>query len=178
MITGNKIKLRALEPKDLDFLYELENNTAFWEYGNTQTPISRFVLKQYLDNALRDIYEVKQLRLVIIDLNDNLLGLIDLYDFDPKNKRVGLGIIISEEKNRGKGYALEAIKLICDYAFSQLAVHQVYANIGEDNLKSMDLFEKAGFQKAGVKRDWNFYAGSFKDEVLFQLINTTQPKRA
>lgn len=171
MITGKKIKLRALEPKDLDFLYEIENNTSFWEYGTTQTPLSRFVLKQYLDNALRDIYEVKQLRLVITNLEDAMLGLIDLYDFDPKNKRVGVAIIITEEKNRGKGFALEAINLLCDYAFSQLAVHQVYANIGEDNTKSMALFEKAGFKRAGLKKDWNFYAGTFKDEVLFQKFN-------
>ncbi|MEX0997917.1 MAG: GNAT family N-acetyltransferase [Flavobacteriaceae bacterium] len=171
MITGKKIKLRALEPKDLDFLYEIENNTSFWEYGTTQTPLSRFVLKKYLDNALRDIYEVKQLRLVITNLEDVMLGLIDLYDFDPKNKRVGVAIIIAEEKNRGKGFALEAINLLCDYAFSQLAVHQVYANIGEDNTKSMALFEKAGFKKSGLKKDWNFYAGAFKDEVLFQKFN-------
>ncbi len=171
MISGIKIKLRALEPSDLDFLYEIENNISFWECGTTQTPLSKFVLKQYLDNALRDIYEVKQLRLVITNLNDKVLGLIDLYDFDPKNKRVGIAIIISDEKNRGKGFALEAINLLCDYAFSQLAVHQVYANIGEDNTKSMALFKKAGFKKAGVKKEWNFYAGEFKDEMLFQKLN-------
>lgn len=168
MMTGNKIKLRALEPKDLDFLYRIENNTAFWEYGNTQTSLSRFVLKQYLDNALRDIYEVKQLRLVITSLTDEVLGLIDFYDFDPKNKRVGIGIIIAEEEHRGKGYALEAVRLLCNYAFTRLDVHQVYANIGEDNTKSMALFEKAGFIRSGMKKDWNYYSDTFKDEVLFQ----------
>lgn len=170
MLKGEKIQLRALEPTDLDFLYLIENNTDFWEYGNTQTPLSKFVLKQYLDNALRDIYDIKQLRLSIVLPSGEMVGLIDFYDFDPKNKRVGVGLVISEEKHRGKGYALEAIQLLCKYAFSQLDVHQVYANIGEDNTKSMDLFKKAGFQKTGVKKDWNFYAGSFKDEVLFQWI--------
>lgn len=170
MLKGEKIQLRPLEPTDLDFLYLLENNTDFWEYGNTQTPLSKFVLKQYLDNALRDIYDIKQLRLSIVLPSGEMVGLIDFYDFDPKNKRVGVGLVISEEKHRGKGYALEAIQLLCKYAFSQLDVHQVYANIGEDNTKSMDLFKKAGFQKTSVKKDWNFYAGSFKDEVLFQWI--------
>lgn len=170
MLKGEKIQLRALEPTDLDFLYLIENNTDFWEYGNIQTPLSKFVLKQYLDNAMRDIYDIKQLRLSIVLPSGEMVGLIDFYDFDPKNKRVGVGLVISEEKHRGKGYALEAIQLLCKYAFSQLDVHQVYANIGEDNTKSMDLFKKAGFQKTGVKKDWNFYAGSFKDEVLFQLI--------
>lgn len=171
MLKGEKIQLRALEPGDLDFLYLLENNTDFWEYGSTQSPLSKFVLKQYLDNALRDIYDVKQQRLVITLLSGEMLGLIDLYDFDPKNKKVGVGIVIAEENQRGKGYALEAIKLLSNYAFIQLDVHQVFANIVADNTKSMALFEKAGFVKSGVKKDWIFYSGCFKDEVLFQLIN-------
>lgn len=170
MLKGKKIQLRALEPEDLDFLYKLENNTAFWEYGNTQIPLSRFILKQYLKNALRDVYEVKQLRMVIVSDSGETLGLIDLYDFDPKNKRVGVGIVIAEEKNRSKGYALEALELLCDYAFNQLDVYQVYATIAEDNTKSMELFKKVGFQKTGTKKDWNFYDGTFKDEVLFQKL--------
>lgn len=171
MIQGEKIKLRALEPTDLDFLYRLENNTEFWEFGHTQTPLSKFVLKQYLENSFRDIYEVKQLRLVITDLNSKVIGLIDFFDFDPKNKRVGLSIIIEDADQRHKGYGLEAIQLVCHYAFSNLNVHQVYANITSDNKKSMNLFEKAGFKKSGIKRDWNFFGGEFKDEVLFQLFN-------
>lgn len=170
MLTGKKIKLRALETSDLDFLYTLENNTNFWEYGNTQTPLSKFVLKQYLDNSLKDIYEVQQLRLVITTLENEVLGLIDLYDFDPKNKRVGIGIVIAEKINRGKGFALEAVQLLCVYAFNHLGMHQVYAAINHDNLQSRSLFEKAGFQLSGVKKDWNFVLGTYKDELLFQKI--------
>ncbi len=171
MINGKKISLRALEPEDLDFLYTLENNPNFWEYSATQTPYSRFVLKQYLDNAFRDIYEVKQLRLVITTFSGEPAGLIDLFDFDPKNKRAGIGIVIAEEKHRNSGYATEALELLCDYAFSHLDVHQLYANINEDNAKSIVLFEKSGFQRVGIKRDWNYHKGSFKNEILYQLIS-------
>lgn len=171
MINGEKIKLRALEPQDLDFLYQIENDTNLWEVSTTQTPYSKFVLKQYLDNAHRDIYEVKQLRLVIADLESRAIGLIDLFDFDPKNKRAGVGIVISSEENRQKGYASEALKLLCRYAFTHLQLHQLYANIGEDNEKSIRLFEKSGFVKSGTKKDWNFYNGKFQDEHLYQFIN-------
>lgn len=170
MMQGKKIKLRALEPTDLDFLYRLENNTDFWEYGHTQTPLSKFVLKQYLENSHRDIYDVKQLRLVITDLEGGVVGLIDFFDFDPKNKRVGMGIIIEDSGERRKGYAFEAVQLVCDYAFKVLDVHQVYAHIMPDNEKSIQLFEKAGFKPSGVKKDWNYFGGQFKDEVLYQKI--------
>ncbi len=170
MITGEKVKLRALEPTDLDFLYQIENNTDFWEYGESQTPFSRFILKNYLKNSSKDTYEIKQLRLAITTLNDGFLGLIDLYDFDPKNKRVGLGIVIKDEEQRSKGFAFEAINLLCNYAFLHFDVHQVFAIVLENNVKSKKLFEKAGFVNTAVKKDWVYFGNSFKDAFLFQRI--------
>ena len=81
MITlkGNNVYLRALEPEDLEFIYEIENDESIWNVSNTQTPYSKFLIKQYLENAHLDIYEVKQLRLAICFNNSNkAIGLIDL----------------------------------------------------------------------------------------------------
>src|SRR5699024_1999287 len=128
-LTGKKTHLRALEPEDLDFLYRIENDEEFWEISATQTPFSRFLLRQYLEHAHRDIYEVKQLRLVVCKKNGDPLGLIDLFDFDPKNRRAGIGIALEKKENRGKGYGKEALELLCNYCFSHLELHQVYANI-------------------------------------------------
>lgn len=168
-LQGEHIYLRALEPTDLEFLYQLENNETVWEVSNTNTPYSKYVLKQYLDNAHRDIYEVKQLRLAICS-EEKLIGFIDMFDFEPKHRRVGLGIVIASEKDRRKGVASEAIQLVCNYGFTHLNLHQFYANISVDNTTSIRLFEKLGFQKSGEKKDWIFSGGSFKNECIFQLI--------
>lgn len=170
-LKGEHIRLRALETDDLDFLYELENDTGIWEISGTTAPYSRNVLKRYLANAHRDIYEVKQLRLCICDASDKAIGLIDLFDFDPKNHRAGMGIIVLEEKKRNKGIGAEAIRLLTEYAFSTLALRQVYANVIEGNAGSVHLFEKMGFEKVGIKKDWIFSEGKYKDEILFQKLN-------
>ncbi|HLV92700.1 MAG TPA: GNAT family N-acetyltransferase [Aequorivita sp.] len=173
MITlkGETILLRALEPTDLDYIFEVENEESLWEVGSTITPFSRFILKEYIDNSYRDIYDVKQLRLVICK-NDNHLpvGLIDLYDFDQRNLKVGVGIVIFPDKEKQKGYAFEALNLVTKYAFERLNVHQVFAGITEDNVGSIRLFEKAGFVRNGIKKDWTFSRGVFKDEYFYQLI--------
>ena len=171
MLTGKNIDLRALEPEDLDFLYQLENNGEFWEISSTQTPFSKFILKKYLENSHRDIYEVKQLRLAICNKKRDALGLIDLFDFDPKNRRAGIGIVIDKKENHGKGFGKEALELLCEYCFSHLNLHQVHANISEANKKSQQLFESLGFEKTGSKKDWNLEGGTFKNEFLYQLIN-------
>ncbi|MBW3520459.1 GNAT family N-acetyltransferase [Flavobacterium sp. NKUCC04_CG] len=175
MITlkGDLVYLRALEPDDLEFVYQLENEEALWEVSNTQTPYSRFLIHQYLENAHLDIYETKQLRLVIcLQASKEAVGLIDLFDFDPKNQRAGIGIVINKQENRLQGIGSEALELLINYAFHHLHLHQLYANISTDNMSSERLFIKFGFQCIGVKKDWIRVGTDRKDEALYQLLNT------
>ncbi len=170
-LQGETVFLRALEPSDLEFLYLLENDEKFWEISHTQTPYSKYVLQQYLENAHLDIYQVKQLRLVICESQTKSpVGFIDLYDFNPKHRRAGIGIVIFSDKQKKKGYATEALKLLIKYSFTFLDLHQLYAGITADNLASLKLFEKQGFLKTGEKKDWIFSENQFKTEYFYQLI--------
>ncbi|MDN3494035.1 GNAT family N-acetyltransferase [Winogradskyella bathintestinalis] len=170
-LIGKHIYLRALEPEDLDFVHSIENDTKLWHLSDTQTPYSRFLIKQYLQNAQQDIFEAKQLRLAICNSSDNTIGLIDVFDFDIKNKRAGIGILIQNVKNRNKGLGKEALNLLVDYCFQTLHLHQVYANISEANSASLKLFENNGFIKIGLKKDWSFDGKMFTSEYLLQRIN-------
>ena len=168
-LKGELIILRALEPEDLNFLYQIENNESFWEVSYTQTPFSKYILKQYLENAHLDIYESKQLRLLIEEKSTKKqVGMIDLFDFNPQHKRAGIGILIHPD-SENKGFASEALSLLINYSFSHLQLHQLYANITSDNSKSLSLFKKYKFEEVGVKKEWILSEGKFKDEVLFQL---------
>ncbi|WP_299127046.1 GNAT family N-acetyltransferase [uncultured Winogradskyella sp.] len=170
-LKGKHILLRALEPEDLDFIYEIENDESLWELSDTQTPYSRYLIKQYLENAYQDIYEAKQLRLVICTPNDCTIGLIDVFDFNIKNKRAGIGILIKDKSNRDIGYGKEALQLLVDYCFEALHLHQVYANISENNTASLKLFKNNGFKTIGLKEDWSFDGKQFLNEYILQRIN-------
>ncbi len=171
-LKGNTIYLRALEPEDLEFIYAIENDEDIWEVSNTQTPYSKFLIRQYLENAHQDIYEAKQLRLAICtNTSDKAIGLIDLFEFDPKNNRAGIGIVIQNVEDRSKGYGKEALGLVIDFSFTQLQLHQLFANIGVENSSSLNLFAIFGFQKIGVKKDWIYTNNNYQDEAIFQLIN-------
>ena len=170
-LKGEHIYLRALEPEDLEFIHAIENDEAIWELSNTQTPYSKFLIKQYLENAHKDIYEVKQLRLIISNYSNIALGMIDLFDFDFKNSRAGVGVLIKDTSERQKGIGNEALELLVQYCKTHLNLHQLYCNISEDNEASLKLFSKHGFQIVGLKKDWNFVNGSYKNEYLLQLIN-------
>jgi diamine N-acetyltransferase len=169
-LKGSNTNLRALEPEDLKFLFDIENNDSFWEVSHTQTPFSKYILKQYIENAHLDIFEAKQLRLLIEEKSTKKqIGMIDLFDFNPQHRRAGVGILIHPHFQQ-KGFAFEALSLLIKYAFTHLNLHQLYANITSDNTKSIALFTKHQFEKVGVKKDWILSEGKFKDEILFQLI--------
>ncbi len=169
-LSNKKINLRALEPEDLEFLYTIENNESFWEVSHTQTPFSNYILKQYLENAHQDIFEAKQLRLLIEEKSTRKrIGMIDLFDFNPQHKRAGIGLLIHPHFQQN-GFASEALSLFINYAFTHLGLHQLYANITTDNSKSISLFTKQKFENVGIKKDWILSDGKFKDETLFQLI--------
>ncbi len=162
------LKLRALEPNDLELVYEVENDKSLWVYSNTSSPFSRHTLKKFIENSHLDIIEHKQLRLVIAD-DEQSYGFIDLYDYDFINRRVGLGIIIFK-KYRSKGIGLSSLQLTENYLLEHVPIHQVYANISSKNKESISLFEKSGFVNIGLKKDWIFYNNKFNDELLFQKI--------
>jgi diamine N-acetyltransferase len=177
ILQGINIVLRAPEPEDIDVLYLWENDPGIWKISNTQTPYSRYILEQYILNAHEDIYKARQLRLMI-DLKDSgkkkiSIGAIDLFDFDPANKRAGVGILI-DKSARNRGYATEALKLLIDYCFSVLSLHQLYCNISTDNTQSMNLFTKSGFQTIGIKKDWIYFEHKWNDEYVLQLINNNE----
>ncbi len=168
-----EIRLRALEPEDLELLYDWENNESYWAISNTISPFSKYTLKRYLENSHKNIYEAGQLRLMIEHLNDKVtIGTIDIFDFDPFHKRAGLGILIVNEAYRRKGYASMALTCLISYCFHTLQLHQLYCNILSSNIESMELFKKLGFVQAGIKKEWIKTSEGYLDEYIFQLINT------
>ncbi len=168
-LKGKNLKLRAMEPEDIDILYEWENDPETWTYSNTITPFSRFHLEQYVINSHCDIYTDKQLRLMIVDPEGKTAGCVDLFEFDGKNRRAGIGILIAKDF-REKGYASETLDIVIHYARNVLNLHQLFCNISENNKVSLKLFKKKGFIKTGTKKQWIINDNSWIDESMFQLI--------
>lgn len=170
------IRLRAVEPEDLELFYKWENDPEIWNVSNTLTPFSRFVLKQYIENSHQDIFQTKQVRFMIdkkplsTDQPVSTIGTIDIFDFDPLHSRAGIGILIKEKKERGKGYAGMALDLMIEYCFKVLYLHQIYCNISEANTSSIHLFRSKGFVNTGRKKEWLRTEKGWEDELFFQLI--------
>ena len=167
MLKGEKVRLRPIEPWDVDKLLEWENNHKNWRVSNTLVPFSKDIIMRYIENA-QDIFTVKQVRFIITDLDSlNAIGSLDLFEFEPLHQRAGVGILI-DESERGKGYALESLQLIEDYALNVVGIRNLYCNILEDNIESQKLFEKAGYVQIGRKVKWFNDHVDWLDELMYQ----------
>lgn len=169
LMHNDTLRLRALEPTDLDLLYAWENDATVWTVSDTAAPYSRQVLWQYLENYTGDIYQSRQLRLMI-ELNDGTaVGTVDFFHFDPLNNRAELGLLIAPE-HRGNGYGQMALQLARDYAAQHIGMRQLYVYIRTDNTTCLKLFQNFGFEQCGVLKSWVKRGRQYHDVALLQLL--------
>ena len=167
MLRGSKVYLRTIELTDVDLLLDWENDPSNWKVSNTLVPFSKELIKEYVKSA-QDIYTVRQVRFIICKAENDLeVGAVDLFDFDPKHQRAGVGILISDQE-RNHGFASEALQIIEGYAQRQVGIRNLYCNILEDNGESIALFEKSKFVKIGHKSNWFNDQGNWLDELMYQ----------
>jgi diamine N-acetyltransferase len=167
MNTVSNVRLRAVEPEDLDLLYGIENDTRLWNVGTTNVPYSRYTLHDYIPNSADDIYTDRQVRLIVENEEGRTVGLADLVRFDPQHLRAEAGIVILADCRR-KGYAASAVRQLCDYALQVLHLHQLYVVIATSNEASLALFQQFGYQQSGILRDWLYDGHIYHDAVIMQ----------
>ena len=173
------IKLRKLEPSDLPFLYQWENDASVWADGSNHNPLSQQDLRDYIESTTGDIYKDGQLRLIICSndpygeadrmnevnkemVNGLTLGCVDLFDFDPRNRRAAIGMYIAPQY-RGQGIGREAVRLLEEYAFGFLHLRIIYAIISTSNTACSELYRQAGYTPSSVLPSWTLEA----DAVLW-----------
>lgn len=165
------VRLRAMEPEDLDLLYRIENDVELWAVGETNVPYSRYTLHDYIATSSDDIFADRQLRLIIEDVQKQFtVGIADLINFDPRHCRAEVGIVI-EQPYRQKGYAQAALKVLHEYARRVIHLHQLYAVVSSDNQSARQLFLSLGYRHTATLTDWMLCSDkSFSSAVLMQLI--------
>ena len=172
------MRLRKIEPSDLPFLYQWENDVTMWADSDTHNPLSRHDLHQYIENTTGDIYRDGQLRLIIEDndatqrllnttqLSTKVVGCIDLFDFDARNRKAAIGMYIAPDA-RGKGVGKQAVQLLEDYAFGFLHLRMLYAIISVHNTPCSHIYEQMGYTPSSVLKDWTLEG----DAILWQKRN-------
>ena len=146
-IECEKIVLRSVDSSDIDTILLWENSTDEPLYGVYDEQYSRDDVAQFVENQqCYSFTENEQLRLMICSHDGERMGAVDLTEYD--GRKASVSILIFDLSNRRKGFAISALRLVSEYAVS-LGIEALYATIYPDNLPSINLFEKAGFELVG-----------------------------
>lgn len=166
MIANERIILRAVEPDDIDRLYDWENDhSAIFD-----APLSLQNITDYVMNYRANIYADGQLRLMIVErAGGDTVGCIDLYNFSSADRRAGTGIYIAEPYRR-RGLASAAIEAMVEYAAGRLGLHQLWATCSVSNEASRRLFCGHGFEQAGRLREFVRAGSNYEDAIIMQRI--------
>jgi len=168
-IKSNDLVLRTILPKDIDFLYAVENDSAYYHLSDSYGPYTREDLVAYITKANVPLKTAKQYRFVICLPDDAAIGFVDLFNYSEDKQGLGLGIIIYNKVHRNRGYAKKAIQLIQEYCFERLAINTIKASVLDDNKNSLLLFAQLGFKKGNTGIRWNSYLQEHKTLVYFTL---------
>ncbi|MFM1932071.1 MAG: hypothetical protein RL226_1374 [Bacteroidota bacterium] len=167
-LNNGTLRLRPVQSNDVEILLHWENDPSHWWVSGITSPYSRADIEGFV-SGITDIHQDKQFRWVI-EHEGHPIGTIDLYEFDAVHRRAGVGILIAERSKRQKGLGELALRLLMEHGQDVLSLHQLYAAIPESNEASIRLFEKCGFVRTAVRREWLQFEGRFEDELFYQRI--------
>lgn len=165
-----QVRLRAVEPEDLETLFRYENDRGLWAVGSTLAPYSRKQIYDYVAQYSADIYAERQLRLMVDDAETGVtVGTADLTDFSPADMRAQVGLLIDGPFQR-QGYGSATLAALTEYASKTLQLHQLYAIVPADNIASLAVFRRAGFRTGGRLRSWLRRGGTYGDAIFLQRL--------
>ena len=167
-LTGKRITLNSLTEQDIEKLDSFFNDISSLIYylPTTVRPYN----KQQLEKLLSDWNDGETCFVFAVRSGDDLLGIVNIDDLDWTNSHAEIGIALTDKSARGQGYAAEALKVLCDYAFNELGLHRVWSRIIDGNEASMKLFSVAGFIMEGRMRSHVRRGGAWLDMTIWGLV--------
>ena len=167
-IEGERIYLSPMNVEDAEVYTKWLNNSEVSKYLSIHNSlISYSGEREYLEKFVKEEFHL----CIVKNENDELIGNIALENIDYKNGTAELGIFIGEEKNHGKGYGSEAIKLLTNYGFKILRLHSIYLRTYDFNERAQKSYAKCGFKEFGRRHEAIFFDGKYHDVIYMELIN-------
>ena len=167
-LIGEHVYLSPVNVEDAETYVKWLNDPNITQYlDNHHNLIALTGEKEFLEKESTNEFMFA----IVSGEKDELLGNIGLSHIDYKNGAANLGIFLGEEKNLGKGYGSEAIKLLLGFCFNELRLHNVMLTVYEFNERAIKAYTKCGFKEFGRRHAARFHDGAYHDIIYMEIIN-------
>lgn len=161
--------LSKIEKDDMVNIYQWFTDSDFLKYYDYYPPIAQ--TKDEVNNTFEEYKEKKSKVFAIKMVQDNsIIGIAGFDDIILENKVATLFIGIGDSTSRGKGYGKESMDLLLNYGFNDMKLHRIQLNVLEFNIPAIKLYEKSGFKKEGVFREFVLRDNKRYDLFLYGLL--------
>ncbi|GAA3060546.1 GNAT family N-acetyltransferase [Actinokineospora globicatena] len=170
-LIGERVRLRAIEPEDADAFWRWHHDEHAMRWMGTSYPESRAQLRKRFADFAPNSYE--RCRFAIeTTAESRLVGYIALRDAHPESGRAELDIYLGDPDTWNKGYATEALRLMCHWGFEDMRLHAIQLSVVVDNEAAIHLYRKLGFVEEGRLREVHRRDGRLHDMYVMSLLAT------
>ena len=169
-IVGDKVALGPMSREHLPLYYRWRNDTEVMRFGDRQPPSTLEKERVNYERVVKTdsasdfaIYEKSGLRPI---------GFAGLFDISNRDRNAEFGIMIGEKELWGKGYGTEVTKLMLDYGFTCLGLHNIFLWVNEANERGIKAYRRAGFRVGGRLRQGQRLGGRAYDAILMDCLAT------
>lgn len=172
LLINERIRLRSMEAEiDTPYLSQWEGDSDAWISSGVLNPIAASAIEAHIIRSSTALVDHGQMDLMIETiLEGKPIGYVQLYDYDPINQRLGLGVYIAPSYRKQR-YAYEAMTLLHNYAWRRMNCQMLYAQVIATNIPSRKLFESLGYELTATLRDWYKFNNRYHDLLYYQLWN-------
>jgi diamine N-acetyltransferase len=148
-IRGQKVYLRKVSSQDASLILEWENNPNFWDITENEGPFTLEDINYFIKSST-SLDASGQLRYMVVNLDNCVVGAVDLFDYNPMTQSAGVGILIAKSEDRTQGYATDALMTLIRHARNGVQLKQLHCIIYPSNIASIKLFSRCGFVPSGI----------------------------
>jgi ribosomal-protein-alanine N-acetyltransferase len=170
-----RLVLRGLGEEDIPWLFEHFGKSEVNEHVQDDDVKSMEEARELYEAYIRPRPHLFRLGMTLKE-SGQLVGTIGFYDISKEHKRAILGVDL-DPAHWGKGLATEAVLALVRYGFEEMGLNRIEASADPENGHSIRLIERTGFVKEGVKRQLDWYKGTFHDDVIYSVLRDDWTKR-
>jgi RimJ/RimL family protein N-acetyltransferase len=171
-ITADRVSLRQVTERDIDSLFEIFSDPEVMRYWSSppleDLEAARRLLADIRDKFHRRLYFQWG---IARRVDDTLIGTSTLFHIESNNYRAEIGYALGRA-HWGKGFIQEALTALLGYAFGELNLRRVEADVDPRNERSIRTLERLGFKKEGYLRERWEVNGEVQDALFYGLLRS------
>lgn len=171
MIAHGSVYLRPAERADIPLFVAWINDHRTSRTLGFRAPMSIPMEESWFERMLADQGKTAYMFTVCLLADDRPIGSVSLFDLDLVNGSAGLGILIGEPGDRGRGHGTDTLEALVAFGFANLRLERIWLDVFDFNPGARRVYERVGFKHEGVLRNAIFREGRFFDDHRMAMLS-------